>query len=379
MFSFQSKTKIIQTDDYIREVLKILESEKAKKILVVYDSAVTKTASLENLKLCLQRKKCAVILLAVPLGEPLTTEIDRTGKSLKKNPPGLIIGIGGGSALDFAKALSVLAVNPGLTDRYHGKPITIKRAVPKIMIPTTAGTGSEVTPGAVLTNPKTQFKRALGGPMVCPEYAILDASLTLSMPRWVTFSTAMDALAHVVESYVCKSANEMTRMYSRTAYSLIEKNLPRLLHDPNNLEARKKILLASTLAGVSIFNSNTGAAHALAYAMGIYAQVPHGLATAVLLPEIIRLNIRKGCFHYSGLISAMGSETKKQKKKLSKKVLRFAVTSLKKTELKKLLGKYKLKQHISLLAQKGLDLKPALKNNPVNVEGKDFRKILRNL
>ena len=319
MFIFQSKTKIIETDNFINEVIKILKLEKANKVLVVYDSAIAKSAGINQFAKKLQKEKSAIQLIPVPPGEPLTTDVDRTGKRLKKNPPGLIVGIGGGSALDFAKALSVLAVNPGLTEKYHGKPIVIRRSVPKIMIPTTAGTGSEVTPGAVLTNPKTHFKRALGGPVVCPEYAILDASLTMSMPRWVTFATAMDALAHAVESYVCKSSNEITRMYSRAAYCLLEKNMPKLLTNPEEFETRKKILLASTLAGVAIFNSNTGAAHALAYPMGIYLKMPHGLATGILLPEIIRLNITKGCHDYAGLISERPKFTKQQKKRIIKK------------------------------------------------------------
>lgn len=239
--------------------------------------------------------------------EPTTALVDAYAKALRKNTPELVVGVGGGSTLDLAKAVAVMAVNEGSVEAYHGTGRRLSRGLRKIMVPSTAGTGAEVTPGAVLVNESTRFKRAISGEGVTPEVAVLCAELTLTMPLEVTAATGMDAMGHAVESYTSPAANVITRMYATQALALLARSLPQVLETPNDLGLRADVQLAAALAGCAICNSDTGAAHALSYALGLERDVPHGHAIAWLLPEVVFRNVELGCERYAELLAVVGA------------------------------------------------------------------------
>jgi alcohol dehydrogenase len=270
-----------------------------------------------------------------------------------------------------------MTVHEGIVEDYHGTGKPFTKGVRKILIPTTAGTGSEVTKGAVLVNEKTNFKRAIGGKYVTADYAVLNAELTMTMPDTVAASTGMDALAHAVESYTGKCSNEITRMYALKAFSLIYNSLPKIFIDKNNLECRRNILLGSCLAGFAIYNSDTGACHALSYPLGIYNHVPHGLAVATLLPEVISINVEKGCNIYGDLYSHIADAP--QLEKPTEKALAFCqmlATYKPLSYLGKKFCDYGINEtNIDFLAERGLDLKSALNNNPVEFTLEDSKRI----
>jgi alcohol dehydrogenase len=216
------------------------------------------------------------------------------------------VGIGGGSAIDFAKGLSTVVVNPGDAVQYKGFPTNIRPPLPTIAIPTTAGTGSEVTYNAVFTDNKMKKKLGINTRLNYPVLAILDPVLTVNSPVAVTVSSGMDALVHTLESYAAVQSNTMNRIFAREAFRLVFNNLSRVLDKPGDLEIRSKIQIGAYLAGISLINSGSGPAGALSYPLGVHFKVPHGLAGAVFIPHIIRHNISCG-YDYSELYNLIDS------------------------------------------------------------------------
>lgn len=375
---FSAKTQIVASDDFAASILEICRSEQARRVGILFDPHLARQPAAARVQEVLSGGGLAVQAETAPGPEPTTEMVDEMASRFRTNPPDLLVGLGGGSTLDLAKAVSVMAVNDGPVTDYHGTTKPLVRGIRKIMVPTTAGTGSEVTPGAVLVNPKTAFKRALGGPLVCPDYAVLDARLTLTMPEGVAVATGMDALAHAVESYTARCANPVTRMYSREAFRLVANHLPRVISHPDDLGARQHVLLGSCLAGYAIFNSNTGAAHAMAYPMGIYHHVPHGVAVALLLPKVVAHNVRGGCQSYADLLALV------QGVRVTGDGVKDAATFAEwlgaYPPLQKLgttLGRYGINAaNRGFLAERGLDLASALSNNPVNFSGADALAVL---
>jgi len=234
------------------------------------------------------------------------------------------VGIGGGSVIDFAKGLSTLVVNPGKAITYRGFPTNIKPSLPTIAVPTTAGTGSEVTYNAVFIDWRDKKKLGINTIYNFPVLAILDPILTLGCPKSVTISSGMDALVHTLESYASCRSNPLTKIFAKGAFNLIFNNLHKVLDDPKSIEIRANLQLGAYLAGISLMNSGSGPTGALSYPLGVHFEVPHGLAGAVFLPYIVKHNVEKG-YDYSELYDLIENTDKsinsKEKKQLFPKKL----------------------------------------------------------
>jgi alcohol dehydrogenase len=376
MIQFDAKAKIIISDALPEDVFTLLQNEQVSNIAIFVDENISETETVKSLKSFLE-EKVRVNYRTIRIAEPTTEMVNEYTSELRKKQPELLIGIGGGSTLDLVKAVSVMAVHEGVVEDYHGTGKVFTKGIRKILIPTTAGTGSEVTAGAVLVNEKTRFKRAISGKYVTGNYAVLNPYVTMSMPDNITASTGMDALAHAVESYTAKSSNEITRMYSLKAFSLIYNFLPKVFHDKNNAEYRRNVLLGSCLAGFAIYNSDTGACHALSYPLGIYNHIPHGVAVATLLPEVVSINTEKKCCLYADLYAHI--EGVDCHRSIEEKAVLFA-KMLAAYEPLNYLGK-KFRDYgmdeasIDFLAERGLDLKSALNNNPVEFTLEDSKRV----
>lgn len=199
----------------------------------------------------------------------------------------LVIGLGGGSTLDAAKVCAAMAVRPGEIRDCIGVGLVPGPGLPSIMIPTTAGSGSEATPNALIMDDERAQKVAMVSPHLIPDYAILDPHLTVTLPPAVTAQSGMDVLAHAIESFTSRRADGYTEMYSRHAALLVGRHLRDAVRRGDDLEARAGMLLASFLAGAAIGQAGTAATHALAYPLGARYHVPHGLAIALLLPSVM--------------------------------------------------------------------------------------------
>jgi alcohol dehydrogenase len=225
--------------------------------------------------------------------EPNVTTIDRMAEAARGFKPDTIIGIGGGSVLDAAKAAAVLAANPGSVTDYLGLGNCPDTVLPSILAPTTSGTGSEVTPAAVYSQKQSDGSMAktfIRDPKVYAAVAIVDPMLTVSVPPNGTAATGMDVLVHALESYTNVNANLLSEMLATRAIELVGDYLRRAVANGNDIEARYHMSLASTLAGMAFANTGTALIHGLSQALGAEFHVPHGLGNAIMAVPVTRLN-----------------------------------------------------------------------------------------
>ncbi len=216
------------------------------------------------------------------------------------------IALGGGSVIDAAKSIGMLAVNGGCIEDYQmrGKAVTVEPPL-FIAIPTTSGTGAEATKTAVVCNNNNHLKKSLYHTTMIADVVILDPTLTVELPRSVTSATGMDALSHAIESYVSLNASPLTEMYGLKAIELINKNLKKACDEPDNLEARSAMMLASYCGGVAI-TAGIGIAHIMAQPLGGYYGIPHGDACSIFLPGAMLLNLPYAAKKYADIAKALG-------------------------------------------------------------------------
>jgi len=223
---------------------------------------------------------------------PKFTTINRAGEIVRRMKPDLVIGLGGGSSLDAAKAIALLATNTGNIEDYEGKGKYKSPPLPVLAIPTTCGTGSEVTWVSVVTHTGRMFKMSIKGSHMFPAAALIDPDLLASLPPPLVASTGMDALTHAIEAYTVRAATYLTDIFAREALQLIFQSLERAYKNiKGDKEAREKIMLGSTLAGMAFGNSDVGAVHCVAEAVGSIYDTPHGVANSIFLPFVMEFNL----------------------------------------------------------------------------------------
>ena len=207
-------------------------------------------------------------------------------------PGNMNIAVGGGSVIDTAKAMCMLVTNEGSVKEYlFGGSKTVENpSLPLIVVPTTAGSGSEVSAASVITDEENDIKLSVSHEYLMPKFAVIDPLQQIHMPAFITATTGMDALTHAIESYVSLNANPFSDAYGEMAIRLIGENIRTAVHDPLNLEAREKMAVASTLAGTAFVNGGLGAVHGISQAMGGVAHVAHGTANSMMLPYVIEKN-----------------------------------------------------------------------------------------
>jgi len=231
-------------------------------------------------------------------GEPTSEFVDNVVRTAKKIDCDFIVGVGGGSAIDAAKAVAGLLGNGGVTADYmevvgKGQKIT-KPAVPWIAIPTTAGTGAEVTRNAVIGWPEKKFKASIRSELLLPRVALIDPELHVDVPPHVTAASGMDALCQCIEAYVSTNANAMTDAVAIRGVELAGRFLKRAFDDGHDIEAREGMALAALFSGIALTNAGLGAAHGFAAPLGANFPVPHGVVCGVLLPHVIDANLAAG-------------------------------------------------------------------------------------
>ncbi|MHA1699855.1 MAG: iron-containing alcohol dehydrogenase family protein, partial [Promethearchaeota archaeon] len=224
-------------------------------------------------------------------GEPTVSDVDNLAERFRTEYANWIVGIGGGSSLDLAKAAAGLATNENSAAYYQEGHLPAKPGIPFIAVPTTAGTGSEVTNNSVLINAKKGIKKSIRGDKMLAKVAILDPTLTTSMPPNITAWTGLDALTQAIESYVSKASNALSDYFAKRAIELISANLVKAWKNGEDLEVRENMLYGSLLSALSFSNAKLGAVHGFAHPIGVKFDLPHGLVCGVLLPHIMMYNI----------------------------------------------------------------------------------------
>mgnify|MGYP002585387269 CR=1 FL=1 len=219
---------------------------------------------------------------------PDVVEVDACAEVIRQKNIGFVVALGGGSPMDCAKAAASVALTSDSIRKYHGTGVAMpEKHLPLIAVPTTAGTGSETTLAAVITDAETRHKYAINDFPLIPRYAVLDPKVTLSLPPFITATTGMDALTHAVEAYIGNSTTPGTRKNALDAVRLIFENLDTAYTHGNDIEARRNMLRASYFAGCAFTKSYVGYVHAIAHSLGGKYNVPHGLANAMILPMVL--------------------------------------------------------------------------------------------
>jgi len=281
---FEVKTRVICGEGEAKRLHEYLKDNKYKSIGIVVDKNVEETSYWKEVYKSLSDLPVTTKFI-YDFGEPTYQQLNEHRIKFKNND--IIIGVGGGSVIDFAKGLSFLAKNKNTAISYRGFPLNIRHPVPTIAIPTTAGTGSEVTYNAVFVDENTKQKLGINTKLNFPKLAILDPKFLEHCPESVIISSALDALTHAFESYVCTKANRITKPLSEQAINLLTWHLQSFNNFPNTLE---ELQIAAYLAGLALMNSGSGPAGAMSYILGPKFNVPHGLAGGVFLQHIIKHN-----------------------------------------------------------------------------------------
>ena len=290
-FTFNTSRSVRFGASLILQLGEMTRSEIGCRVLLVTDTGMLATGLVDQVQVILANAGVDVTVFSDVVADPPEEVVLAATEAAKVADADAVIGFGGGSSLDVAKLVAVLAMdNQSLKDIYGVGNITGGR-LPLILIPTTSGTGSEVTPISILTTGKSE-KMGVVSPVLIPDIALLDPELTLGLPAHVTAATGIDAMVHAIEAYASTSANNnpLSTVLAKQALRLMGAALETAVHTPRDIEARSDMLLGSLLAGQAFANSPVAAVHALAYPIGGHYKVPHGLSNALVLPQVLRFN-----------------------------------------------------------------------------------------
>lgn len=283
-----SEPTLLKGENAVLELPSFIKNKGLTKVLVVTDKGLMSLHLLEGMFNELEKQGIEYIVYDGVQPNPTIPNIEECKDLYLKNKCEGIIAFGGGSPMDCAKAAAARIVKPKKTiQKMRGYLKVGKKLPPFFAVPTTAGTGSETTLAAVVSDPSTHEKYAIGDPCLRPKYAVLDPVLTVGLPPHITSTTGMDALTHAVEAYIGKSNTKSTIRYAEEAVKLIHSNLEKAYNDGKDLKVRSNMLEASYLAGNAFTRAFVGYVHAIAHNLGGLYGVPHGLANAVILPYVL--------------------------------------------------------------------------------------------
>ncbi len=292
MFSYHLPTKIVFGRPAPEALVEALIGLGTERVLLISDPGLENLGLVNRFEQALADAGLAYQSFCDIETNPTSDSVHKALVELKAKELQTLVALGGGSPIDVAKAVAMLAANGGTYADYQwrDRPIT-EPSVPMIAIPTTAGTGSEVSKVAVIVDKENPFKKGVLSPHMFAYAAILDPELTRSLPPRLTAATGIDALTHALEAYVGRRANPYTDLLAEGALRAIQKSLPLAVADGNNLEARADMLLASLWAGTAMDHAGLGLVHALSGPLTSYLHLHHGLANGVILPYVLRFNL----------------------------------------------------------------------------------------
>jgi len=291
VYSLLNPGKLVAGAGSIELIAEIAARLNAKKVLIITDQGVWNAGLVNKPQQLLQAAGIGVEIINDTPPEPGTKHVNAIFEAAKKAGCDMVAGIGGGSAMDVAKIIAVLLTNELTLQQLLDKAPIPLRGVPLLMVPTTAGTGSEATPNAIVLVEDAEMKVGIVSEKFMPDSVILDPLMTVGLPPAITAATGMDALTHAIECYVSKKGNPFSDTFALKAISLIARSIRRAYSDGQDVEARHDMLLGALYGGTSIATSSTTAVHALAYPLGGKYRIPHGLSNAILLPHVMAFNL----------------------------------------------------------------------------------------
>ena len=285
-----SDVRVVFSAGAVDRLGQVVAGEGAARVLLVSDPGIRDAGHEERAVRSLYSAGLVVKVFDEVGENPTVIHVGKGVIAAKPFNPDVIVGLGGGSAMDCAKGINFLLTNGGRVHDYWGVNKAQKPLLPFVAVPTTAGTGSDAQSAALITDPDTHQKMACWDRKALPRLAILDPELTATQPPKVAAATGIDAVAHAVESSASTKRNDTSRQLSRAAWQLLDSAYERAVKDPSDVQARERMLLGAHLAGAAIENSMLGAAHALANGLTAVCGTVHGVAVGLMLPHVVRFN-----------------------------------------------------------------------------------------
>lgn len=301
------KPELLEGFNSLLKLPELMKKKKINKVLVVTGPQIFSLGLLDEMLKGLEKEGITYYIYNKTVPNPTIDNVEEALEIYKSNNCRGIIAFGGGSPIDCAKGVACRVARPEKTiSQLKGLLKVRKKLPPLIAIPTTAGTGSETTVAAVLSNPSTHEKYAINDPAIIPHYAVLDPVVTIGLPNHITSTTGMDALTHAVEAYIGRSNTNETEMMAIKATKLIFENIQKAYADGRDLTARSNMLKASFYAGIAFTRAYVGYVHAVAHTLGGFYGIPHGLANAVILPYVLELYGKSAHKRLAELADAVG-------------------------------------------------------------------------
>lgn len=309
-FAFHLSTKILYGERAVRSKLADeVGVFNASTVAVITDAGIVEAGLVQDVQAALNDAGVEHVLFDAVEPNPCTDTCLKAFEATQQAGAQAIVAVGGGSAMDVAKAAGILMTNGGDLESYEGANRFAKRMLPMVCVPTTAGTGSELTPFSIITIRARNYKMSIYGDGCLPQVALLDPLFVSTVPPLVAAACGMDALTHAVESFINSAGSPVTDAYACEAIFLIGKHLRAYVANRKDTEAGGAMLVASSLAGVAFGIARLGDAHAMAHPLGGFFDVPHGVATAILLPHVMRFNLLADCGKYARVAQCLGEDT----------------------------------------------------------------------
>jgi alcohol dehydrogenase class IV len=305
-FRFSCPPHILIGPDTHKQLGDLVKQFNGKRVFVITDPGVARAGILEKVLDVLHNEGFETGFFDKVVPEPPVETVKGIADKVKEGHFNLIIGLGGGSSMDVSKVVAVMQNNDDPLESMVGIGNVKNPGIPMIAVPTTSGTGSEVTPIAIFTFEKEKTKKGVVSPYLYPSAAVVDPIFTYGLPPHITAHSGMDALVHAIEAYICKKSNPLSDMYSLQAIKLISRYLRKAVHNGEDKEARYYMSLGSHEAGLAFANASCAAVHALAYPLGGTFHIPHGLANTLMLKSVMEYNVVAKIDRFIDIAIAMG-------------------------------------------------------------------------
>ncbi len=315
-------------EDAVLQIPNILVSLGCKRPLIITDKMMVALGYARDIEVNLGRQSICAHIFDDTVPEPTVKSIQAGVEQARKGNYDCIIALGGGSPIDSAKAIAILAKHGGVMQDYRFPRVVTEQGLPVIAVPTTAGTGSEVTKFTIITDETNDEKMLCVGIGFMPIAALVDYKLTISLPPRVTADTGIDALTHAIEAYVSKKANPYSDSQAISAIKLIGPNLRKAYNNGEDQSAREAMMLGSTLAGVAFSNASVALVHGMSRPIGAFFHVPHGLSNAMLLPSVTAYSIPAAPVRYADCARAMGIATEQDSNEVANQKLLIELRAL---------------------------------------------------
>ena len=308
-FSFEFPARIEFGAGVVARLGQFVCSLESDRVLIVTDPGLVEAGIIERVTSVLDEAGIGHLVFQDIESEPDARSVHAAVDLYRSEKCSSIVAVGGGSALDAGKAVSVMVTNPGHIRDYAGLGLVRKAGAPFIAIPTTAGTGSEGTIWAVISEKDRADKYGVGSPYLVPRLAVCDPELTLTLPQRVTALTGIDAMSHAMESYINKATQPISEALSEQSMRLVARSLRKAVFAGDTIAARSDMLLASTMAAMAFNSTRLGIAHALAMPLGAQAKIPHADVIAVLMPPVLRFNMVANLEKFARIAEIFGAYT----------------------------------------------------------------------